>query len=218
MERRNFVAFGCGMRGTGKSTLMARYASNFPRRFIVDTAAEFFGTYSDAYECLTLRDTLDALEDAADKDRWTIVACLLPKEIAKVCGVFAPLSNPTAGYSANVGGVMIECGEIETIAPNHKGIAPEVVNLIHRGRHSLTSFAVATRRPADVNRLVTSQADVIACFQQHEVSDIEYLTSVVGEVAARAIGELKPFHHVQCMPQRRYAAIVDGKGKTVKVL
>ncbi len=218
VERKNFVAYSCGRKGTGKSTLLARYASRFPRRLILDTSAEFYGKYPGAYECLTYRATLDALEDAAPRSSWIVVACLLPKESAKIFGILSPLRNPVAGYSVAVGGVMVECGEVDTVMPNHKGISAEAANIIHRGRHSLVSLAVGSRRPADVNRLLTSQADVVACFQQYERNDIEYLASVVGENNAAMLSALPDYHHLQYLPQSRRAYIVDPRGVISKNL
>lgn len=211
------------MRGTGKSTLLARWAAKFPRRLIFDVSTEFYGKYPGAYECLTYKDTLDALEEVAARPNWVLVTCLLPKEYAKVLGLLAPLHNPRAGYSRAVGGVLVECGEVETIAPVHRGIDPAVENVFHRGRHSLTSLAVATRRPANVNKIVTSQLDALACFRQHEKNDVEYLASVIGETHAARLLSLNVYphggtDHLLCLPMQGYAAIVNDTGAIVEKL
>lgn len=203
------------MRGSGKSTLLARHAALFPRRLAIDPTAEFFGTMVGAYECLTYAETLDALEDAASAKRWTVIACIPPDDTIKLLRILAPESNPRGGYSLAVGGMMIECGEIETIAVNNRGIAPEVTNIFHRGRHYRLSILCATRRPRDVHRIATSQADVIACFRQHEPGDLDYLASVVGDKVVTHIAQLEPYYHVRYLPTQMRASLVNANGVEV---
>lgn len=42
------------------------------------------------------------------------------------------------------------------------------------GRHNKVGLVVAARRPANIPRSITSQADFIFTFQQHEPGDIKY--------------------------------------------
>ena len=211
----SFVAFATGKKRSGKSHLLARYATRFKRRVLVDPVAEFFGVYAGAYECMKYGEVLDALEDAATVDRWNIVACISPDDTVKLCGVLAPLNNPRGGYARAVGGLLLECGEVDTIAPNNAGIAPEVRNLFQRGRHFRVSVVCATQRPRDVHRVVTSQADVIACFRQHEPRDVDYLAQITSDALAKRIASLEPFHHVQYLPSFGTAALVDPQGREV---
>ena len=217
MERVNFVEFACGMRASGKSTLLARHAARFPRRLIIDPIAEYWGVYKGAIECLSLPETLDALGDLVKVRRWTIVACLEPADTVKLCGMLAPLNNPRAGYSISVDGLLLECGEVDTIAPNSKAIPNEIKNLFQRGRHYRVSVVCATQRPRDVHRVVTSQADVISCFRQHEPRDVDYLASLTTSALAARIATLEPYAHLQFLPRVMRAFLVDSKGKEVKL-
>lgn len=214
-DARNFVAFATGKKRSGKSFLLARYASAFPRRFIVDVTGEFSGAYAGAYECMTYGQALDALDDCIGRPRWTVVACLAPADTVKLCAVLAPENNPRSGFAYAVGGLLLECGEVDTIAPNHGGISGAVRNLFQRGRHARVSVVCATQRPRDVHRVVTSQADVIACFRQHEPRDVEYLASITSDALSRRIAALDPFYHVQYLPSNGTAALVDPQGREV---
>lgn len=217
LPRINYVEFACGVKGSGKSFALARRAARFPRRIILDYADEFFGVYGGAHECLTIGQVLDALEDVAPSGKWTVVASLSDADMVKLAAVLSPLGRPRSGYAYAVGGVLLECGEVERIAPN-RGLAPEIAELVHRGRHSRTSMAWGTRRPRDVNRLVTSQCDVVACFRQQEVDDIEYLAGLVGRVAAERIGTLGEHHHVLSIPKLNKSYIINQDGKQIEAL
>lgn len=217
--RVNYVEFSCGRKGEGKSHLLARRAANFPRRLVWDFADEFFGVYPDAYECLTFAHVCDALEDAAleKKKRWTIVASLSVDDIARVCALLSPAGRPRSGVAAAAGGVCVECGECEIVAPNSKAFRPAISELIHRGRHSRVSVLFGTRRPRDVSRLMTSQADVITCFRQQEPADVEYLASVIGVIAAEGLATLNKYDHIQYITSTSKATLIDKHGKATEI-
>jgi hypothetical protein len=212
MARVNYVEFACGRRGSGKSSLLARRASAFPRRIVLDFADEFQGAYAGAFECVGFPETLDALEEAVKLDRWTLVCSLLPAEVVKLAALLSPPGRPRNGVSYLAGGVLLECGEVELIAPSSSAMRPEIANLVHRGRHSLTSMLWATRRPRDVSRLVTSQLDVISIFRQQEPSDIDYLASLVGSEIAAHVAALGEWEHVQVLPSYGRMAVMDKDG------
>lgn len=216
-SRVNYAEIASGLKGSGKSHLLARRAARFPRRLILDYADEFFDVYDDAFECLSWPQMLQALRAAAHEKTWVIVASLMLEDVIKLANVLSPAGRPRSGYSYNVGGLIVECGEVELIAPN-RGFHPAIAELVHRGRHSRTSMAWGTRRPRDVNRLVTSQADVISCFRQQETADIEYLASIIGVSAASRISTLAEHHHVQYIPKVNRASVVNGDGEEIEVL
>lgn len=218
MDRKNYIEFACGMKGSGKSTLLARHAARFPRRVIIDPTAEFFDLYPQARECMTLSEVLNAFEDVAALPQWVVVACISARDAAKVIHVLAPEDNPRGGYSVAVGGVLVECGEVEMIAPNDGRMSADIGHAFHRGRHQRISFCVGTRRPRDVHRLVTSQCDVISAFKQHEPRDVEYLTKLVTPTVAQCIDTLPDYHHVRYLPNYRRASIVDARGNEIEVI
>lgn len=216
LQRVNYVEFCCGRKGEGKSFLLARRAAKFPRRIVLDFADEFGGVYPGAIECLTYAQCLDALETLAPSSRWIIVASLSVDDVAKLCALLSPEGRPRAGVAAALGGVLVECGEVERIAPNGPAFKPAIAELIHRGRHSRVSMVWGTRRPRDVNRLVTSQADVITAFRQQEPRDVEYLTSVIGPSAA-TLAHLNKYEHLQYVTSDSTVALVDKDGNAKEI-
>ena len=58
--------------------------------------------------------------------------------------------------------------------------------LIQYGRHQEIALYLATRRPADISKKVTSQAQVAYIGAMHEPRDVEYLRKAYGEGAEGA--------------------------------
>lgn len=203
------------MRRSGKSTLLAKHAAAFPRRIIVDLVGEFIGKIDGAHECLSLNETFDALSDAAKERRWVVIASITPEETLRLMRAIAPADNPRGGYSLAVDGVLLECGELDTIMPNHKGISSDALAITMRGRHYRVSLVGAALRAVDVHRSVTSQADVLSFFQQHESRDIDYIAQTAGQHVAARLQTLEPFAHVRYLPRLGKASVINGDG-TVK--
>lgn len=63
---------------------------------------------------------------------------------------------------------------------------------VNYGRHNELSTVWVARRPTEVARDVTANADVVVSFQQHEPRDLEYLTALGGAEAAERIAALGP--------------------------
>lgn len=147
---------------------------------------------------------------------WTVVTCIEPDDVAKLCGALAPVGSLGGGYSRAVGGVMFECGEVDTIAPNNAGIRPEVRNIFQRGRHYRISVLCATQRPRDVHRVVTSQADALWLFRQHELRDLEYIAQVTSQPVKDLVRELPQYSHVRYLPNVGTCEIVDRDGKVTR--
>lgn len=59
----------------------------------------------------------------------------------------------------------------------------EVARIVRFGRHQQISQLWIARRPAEINRDVTANADVIVAFRQHEPRDVLYLKAIAGERA-----------------------------------
>lgn len=212
--RVNFIGFACGIKEGGKSTLIRKWARSFPRRIVLDFVAEEADEVPGAIECLTLAETLDAMADVVHEKRreFTIVSSIRTEEIATLCGIIAPPDNPRGGYSLGVDGLLLDCSECEKVWPNDGRMSEEAANLIHRGRHYRVSVAAATRRTRDVNRLVTSQADVKAYFRQQEAIDLESIAKNEGDFAAQKIAQLPQYWYLQKMGSGRMS-IIDAEGK-----
>lgn len=70
---------------------------------------------------------------------------------------------------------------------------------IAQGRHWGLTLYTTSRRPAEVSRLLTSQAYHLYCFQTHEPRDIAYMRGILGEDAERLI-TLPKFHCLHWTP------------------
>jgi hypothetical protein len=54
---------------------------------------------------------------------------------------------------------------------------------VRYGRHREISQVYVSRRPAEINRDLTAQSDLIVSFRQHEPNDIDYLRKLMGPEA-----------------------------------
>lgn len=214
----NFIAFACGMRRSGKSHLLGKLAESFPRRLVFDFIGEHAGRINGAREAFTLGDAVSALRAArSNGNRWTVLCVLDPKDIPELLSVIAPIGrNTERGFSRAVGGLVIECGEIDVIAPNNGQIAPEVRNVFQRGRHHSLSALVAVQRPASVNRIVTSQADVLCAFRQHEPRDADYLGEIMSARAPEIVRNLQPRNYLRYLVNFGSLETINENGQVIR--
>lgn len=196
----NFIAFACGMKRSGKSRLLAELARKFPRRLIFDFIEEYV-TLPGAIIGRTLGQTADALRKASARPQWTVVSTLYERDVPELLARIIPSGGSTVpGFSRAVGGMVVECGEIDLIAPNNGSIPQEVRDMFQRGRHHGLSVLAATQRPRDTHRVVTSQSNLVAAFRQHEPRDVEYLNSVMSGRAGELLPTLARFEHLRYFP------------------
>jgi hypothetical protein len=88
------------------------------------------------------------------------------------------------------GSLLVVIEEIDVVAP--PGREPTAFKrLVAQGRHHGIDLITTSRRPAEVSRLLTSQAEEIICYRTHEPNDIRYLRQVMGDQAER-ISNLPP--------------------------
>lgn len=70
------------------------------------------------------------------------------------------------------------------------GADPEVEWFFQYGRHNRQSIIAVARRPQELSRMATSQADVVVSFQQKEPRDMQYLRDLAGSEVAERIRNL----------------------------
>lgn len=195
-DARNFIAVVTGRKGSGKSHLLAEYARAFPRRLVLDFTGEHTRDVPPQLVAWSLADAVRILRRAAARDRWTVVAELEPGDVPRLLHALMPLGR-SGGFSLAVGGMAVECGEINEIAPNHNGIAREVSAMFTRGRHHRLSVLAAARTTTEMHKIVTSQADVICAFRQHQEADVKRIGELMGARAPRALLELGRYEHLR---------------------
>ncbi len=197
-DRRNAIVVVTGRKGSGKSTLLARHvAPQFPRVVMVDWTGEGRELYPDAREAYGLRGVLDAMQGFHEGDvpEWRITAILDPSQVADLCNLLVPrYDGKTVPLSAAVGGVAIECHEMQLITPvSGAGRTAEIVDVMARSRHARLSWLCAARRPAELSKFLTSQSDAFYAFRTHEPRDVKWLSDVSSDFAA-TVRELPEYH------------------------
>lgn len=208
----NFIAFACGMKRSGKSHLLDTLASKFPRRIIFDFIGEYDAAISERgfFGGESVAECVDLLKHAhKTRTGWTVCAMLTPEQVPELLGAIMHKQNP---FSRAVGGVVVQCGEVDLIAPNHAGISTEVRNVFQRGRHFDVSALVATQRPRDVHRVVTSQSDILCAFRQHEPRDADFLGDIMRSDATPLVKTLGRFEYVRYMVNYGRLDIVSADG------
>lgn len=193
---RNFIAVVTGRKGSGKSHLLAQYARGFARRLVLDFTGEHQRDVPAPLVAWSLQDCARILRHVAGHPRWTVVAELHPSDVPRLLGAIIPMGRGT-GYSAAVGGMVVECGELNEIAPNDRGMAREVGAMFSRGRHQWLSVLAAARTSTEINKLATSQADVICAFRQHQEADVRRIAELMGDRAVPALRSLQPYEYLR---------------------
>lgn len=225
-ERRNHVVTVTGRRGSGKSVLIAkRIVPTFPRVLTVDWTGEARETYPGAAEVYGLDATIDALQAMHKGNRdletgapgeWHLIVVCDPSDVGTLCSMLAPRydGGKTPALAAVVGGVCLECHEMDVIAPvSGAGSAAQVADAIARGRHARLSFVCAAQRPAQVLRLLTSQSDSIYAFRAHEPRDLQWLRQAGGELLAETARGLKLHHAARYDAATGGVFVLDANGK-----
>lgn len=69
---------------------------------------------------------------------------------------------------------------------------PEARWFPNYGRHNAISMLFVARRPTEISRDVTANADAVICFQFHEPRDLQYIREIGGDDAAERIAALGP--------------------------
>jgi hypothetical protein len=73
---------------------------------------------------------------------------------------------------------------------------PALDRLLRYGRHRDISVIAISRRPADVPRLLTAQADEVVTFQQTEPRDLAWIRARSGQEQMQQVQNLHPFQYL----------------------
>lgn len=91
---------------------------------------------------------------------------------------------------------------------------PEALfRVLNLGRHRSIDIIAASRRPAQVPRLLTSQSDFVDCFNSQEPRDLTYLSDYCGKDFALACKSLPEFHYLEfsVYPQKNGTGLAPRK-------
>ena len=151
----NSVTLIFGKRGSGKTTLCKKLLEKINRKIVIDYIGEYQGTI--------VNDEISMLNEIRkNPKRFDIVIRLKEKRD----NIFTVLNSMT-NYTLIVEELSLYC--------NPHNIEPGLYGIIAYGRHKNISFVGISQRPAQINRLITSQATTIFTFRQVEPIDVKYL-------------------------------------------
>lgn len=152
-----------GMKGHGKTTYMIRETEAARRLIVIDPLHQFrsgliFRQASDLLAYFRDRNPetfrcICRFEDAADG--WTETEAALE-------------------FAYELGNVTVAIDEVDKIC-SASAISPALSRIINYGRHKDIDLVTCARRPARVNRDLTSNADSIVSFKVQEPNDLKYL-------------------------------------------
>ena len=162
----NYVISVFGHKGSGKSTLVKELVAEHKRVIVFDT----MGEYDDAIEDYnTAVRELGRVQDA----RRFRVAIRLPEDDDALDAMEVAYEVPRCL-------VVFE----ETSFYCSPSTMPTILKkFVRYGRHREISQVYVSRRPAEINRDLTAQSDLIVSFRQHEPNDVDYLRKLMGSQA-----------------------------------
>ena len=174
-----------GQRGSGKSSWIQKALPDIPRFILWDTLGEYEG-YAQA---INKQELFDYVWDNEAGVLQVVYNTIDEDDFGFVCTV-----------CENIGDLTFIVEEVDNYAtPNL--IPVELRRLLKYGRHVGLSMIFVSRRPAEINRLITSQSQRFICFTIIEPVDVRYLTSIIGPVA-KVLPTLKKLEFVDWSPDR----------------
>jgi hypothetical protein len=179
------IAIVVGRTGSGKTALISEVlAPRHPRRITIDVTGECEELYPDAFVAVGYAQVMQVVGQWAKEDR-------------KLARAMVPVYRPgVTSLSADLGGVCIECSELDVYLPvsgANADVSAAWTTVLARGRHAHCSVIAATQRPAQIARVVTSQASRVIAFATHEPTDLKWLARAGGMRYAKAVQTLGRF-------------------------
>ena len=180
--KRNRVVAVFGRKGSGKSYWLKQQVDQ--RRGLVvvwDSVSDFAGPTAERpiRAATVFRDVRDLLTAGAER------------RLPRVCVVQAPRPQfPVfCAWTARVGRLLVVVDEVNLYCK--PGWAPpELLELLRIGRHAQVDLFVAARRPAEISRDITAQADEVRSFRTCEPVDLEWFRRYCGTRFAEGLPRL----------------------------
>lgn len=166
----NQVTVVIGKKGSGKSTLVREIVAERKRVAVIDSLAEY--DESDGCRVVYEDECVDAMIDAAQSKTFRLSLRRLEIE--------DNLDLLRLAYEIEDYLLVVE----ETSLYVTASVLPsEVAQLIRYGRHKRIDQCYVARRPSELHRDLTANADNIVCFQTQEPRDLVYLRNYFGDEA-----------------------------------
>jgi hypothetical protein len=156
----NRITLILGQTGSGKTTLAKKLTETEPRLLILDhTNLE----YRNGIILKSLSDLTDYTKKMQPEKFRLILRFSDDDEVA------AALE-----YAWELGDLTVLAEEVDTICSPYQ-IDEALEKMVKYGRHRNIQLVAVSRRPAEVNRLLSAMAGEIISFRQTEAVDLEYL-------------------------------------------
>jgi len=174
-----------GQSGTGKSSWIEKRLPSIPRYILWDTLGEYEG-------------------DVIVETKQELIKLLFKKESSYFGIVFRSMAMDQAQIedldfmcrsAGAIGNVWVIIDEVDQYASPTTGMPEQLQMILKRGRHLGVSMIFASRRPAEVHRLITAQSRRFILFRTGEGRDIAFLKSHVG-AAADELVSLPDLHFI----------------------
>jgi DNA helicase HerA-like ATPase len=174
-----------GRKGSGKTELSRKIIREYPRVFAFDTLAEYDKGFK---VCEGKQACIDAMLSVKDARSYRLsLRCIKLED---------NLALMDLAYEFPRSLVVVE----ETSLYARPTFLPdEIAKLVRYGRHREIDQIYIARRPSEVHRDLTAQADLVISFEQREPRDVKYLRDVAGDAAER----------VQSLPKYKVLAFGD---------
>ena len=163
----NEVIVITGQRGKGKSTYIKNHIEDYDRVVIFDLLGEF--TYY--HTSHTLEEFFKELSKNKKED-FFILNYYNPKNSERDFEIICKAINRNEN-------LMFVIDELDYFCSANY-IPHSFAEIIKRGRHQNLNVMIATRRPHEIPRLVTSQVSQFITFRHLEIRDLEYMKDVCG--------------------------------------
>lgn len=158
-----------GKKGSGKSTLVKKCLQNMNRYIVVDPMHEYTGVI-----CYSWHDVADVLKDFKAFNFKIVYRSPNDTDMDNFFALINTRNRETHRFELTDFSLVFEEVDLHC-SPYyvHDGIK----YLTRYGRHSGRSFLYVSRRPAAVNRDMTSQTDLMISFKQVEPNDLKYFAN-----------------------------------------
>lgn len=155
----NTIIFIAGKKGSGKTSFAKKEVlPAFDRLVTIDSLSE----YEHGYIVNTIVEFINVIEANYKKPFFNIIYRPLDEKETKFFEIVKDLRN-----------VSIVIEEADMYSNPYKQ-DKNFERLVRYGRHFSQDLIVISRRPAEISRNITAQADIVLTFQQTERRDIDY--------------------------------------------
>jgi len=154
-----------GKKGSGKSTLAKKYIMNSKKPVII---WDFLGEYENDVVCENLSELQKSIEYVLLKKKRLVIAVrkFTTEQFPILCCV-----------AYEIGNFMFVIEEATAVC-NPSYIPEEFAFCFRYGRHKGLDLLTIAQRPPEINRLLTSQSDIINVFRFTEPRDIDYIQRI----------------------------------------